>query len=88
MTAYSGLKTRIDRLANTAKVYGDVPYMGFISQTDDEFILDIRFTRKGTHDRSEECRFKTFNKLIEFIEGIKNKGKNPLVLFENEELLQ
>ena len=47
MIAYSGLKSRIDRLANTAKIYGDVPYIGFIRKHNGDFILDLRFMKKG-----------------------------------------
>jgi len=88
MIAYSGLKSRIDRLANTAKIYGDVPYIGFIRKHNGDFILDLRFMKKGVHDRSQEYKYKTHELLIDFVREIEKKGKNPLILFENEELLQ
>jgi hypothetical protein len=84
MTAYNSLKTRIDRLANTAKVYGDVPFMGYISQAEDEFVLDLRFTRKGVYDRSEERRFKTANEITQFI----SRFESQIIIFEAEENLQ
>lgn len=84
MSAYSGLKTRIDRLANKAKVYGDVPYIGFISRTEDDFILELRFKRKGNHFRSEEQRFKTANEVDNFI----SRFDCPIVIFKAEENLQ
>ena len=84
MSAYSGLKTRIDRLANTAKVYESIPYMGFISQNEDAFILDIRMQRKGRHDRSEESRFQSFNGIIESIVDIENKYGTRIIVFYGE----
>jgi len=88
MIAYSGLKSRIDRLANKAKVYGDVPYIGFISRTEDDFILELRFKRKGNHFRSEERRFQSQNGLNEYIIDIENKyGKGIIVFYAENELV-
>lgn len=88
MIAYSGLKSRIDRLANTAKKHGDVAYLGFIEQNNGEFILDLRFTKRGVHDRSQLSKYKTRDTLIDSVTDIENISGNSLVLFECEELLE